>query len=235
MADMSEVLSELARAIARDPEQPLPKRLCRATVDILEMGGGSIVLGRHPQRMLMCATDEDAMRLERMHEVLGEGPGTDAYRSGDPVTRTLNSRGAGPWPMFTTAAFDIFGPVTILAVPMRATTSVVGVLTLYQRGEHPANEELTAAQVLADAVAAALLKESESQDLTAWGPWAERARIDQATGIVIAQLGIGPEDALALLRAHAYADDTTVDAIASEVVERRLDFSVTDRQEDENP
>jgi hypothetical protein len=62
MAEMSEVLSELARAIARDPEQPLPKRLCRATVDILEMGGGSIVLGRHPQRMLMCATDDAAFR-----------------------------------------------------------------------------------------------------------------------------------------------------------------------------
>jgi hypothetical protein len=235
MVDMPRVLADLARAIAREPDQPLPARLCRACADILGMDGGSIVLGYLPQRMLMCATDEDAMKLERVHEVLGEGPGTDAYRSGGPVTGTLHSRGAGQWPLFTTAAFDIFGPVTILAVPMRATTSVVGVLTLYQRGEHPANEELTAAQVLADAVAAALLKESESQDLTAWGPWAERARIDQATGIVIAQLGIGPEDALALLRAHAYADDTTVDAIASQVVERRLDFSVTDRQEDENP
>lgn len=199
------------------------------------MDGGSIVLGYQPQRMLMCATDEDALRLERVHEVLGEGPGTDAFRSGDPVTGAVHSREAGPWPMFTTAAFDIFGPVTILAVPMRATTSVVGILTLYHRGERPPSEDVSAAQVLADAVAAALLKESESQDLTAWGPWAERARIDQATGIVIAQLGIGAEDALALLRAHAYADDTTVDAIASEVVERRLDFSVTDRQEDENP
>jgi hypothetical protein len=199
------------------------------------MDGGSIVLGYQPQRMLMCATDEDAQRLEQAHEVLGEGPGTDAYRSGSAVTATLLDDQVEQWPMFGTAALDIFGPVTIFAVPMRATTSVVGILTLYHRGDHPADEDLETAQVLADAVAAALLHESESRDLSVWGPWAERARIDQATGIVIAQLGIGPEDALALLRAHAYADDSTIGAIAFEVVEGRLDFSVTDRQEDEDP
>ena len=44
----------------------------------------------------------------------------------------------------------------------------------------------------------------------------------------IAQLGVGPEDALALLKAHAYADGTSIAVIAKAVVERRLDFSVED-------
>jgi hypothetical protein len=41
-------------------------------------------------------------------------------------------------------------------------------------------------------------------------------------------MGLGAEDALALLRAHAFARDTTLDVIAAEVVERRLDFTHVD-------
>jgi hypothetical protein len=235
MADMSKVLSDLARAIARDPDQPLPKRLCRACVEILDMDGGAIVLGHPPQRILMCATDEDVARLDQVHEVLGEGPGTDAFRSGQPVIAVLRHAEPYRWPMFGEAAVDIFGEVTLYAVPMRAATSVLGTLTLYQRGDGPIVGDLSVATVLADAVGAALLRESETHDLESWGPWDERARIDQATGIVIAQLGIPPEDAHALLRAHAYAHDTTIHAIASEIIERRLNFNEADQHGQDQP
>jgi hypothetical protein len=235
MADMSKVLSDLARAIARDPDQPLPKRLCRACVEILDMDGGAIVLGHPPQRILMCATDEDVARLDQMHEVLGEGPGTDAFRTGKPVIAVLRHAEPYRWPMFGEAAVDIFGEVTLYAVPMRAATSVLGMLTLYQRGDGPIVGDLSVATVLADAVGAALLRESETRDLESWGPWDERARIDQATGIVIAQLGIPPEDAHALLRAHAYAHDTTIHAIASEIIDRRLNFNDADQDGEDQP
>ncbi|MHB1474594.1 MAG: hypothetical protein ACYCV4_13425 [Dermatophilaceae bacterium] len=46
--------------------------------------------------------------------------------------------------------------------------------------------------------------------------------------MVIAQLGVGTEDASALLRAHAYADGASMATIAKAVVERRLDFSLAD-------
>jgi AmiR/NasT family two-component response regulator len=108
-------------------------------------------------------------------------------------------------------------------------------LTLYQRGDGPIVGDLSVATVLADAVGAALLRESETRDLESWGPWDERARIDQATGIVIAQLGIPPEDAHALLRAHAYAHDTTIHAIASDIIERRLNFNDADQHGEDQP
>lgn len=233
MADLSEVLSELARAIARDPDQPLPLRLCRASVEILDMDGGSIVLGQHPQRMLMCATDDDAFRLDEAHEVLGEGPATDAYHSGQPVSAVMHAEESHRWPMFGIAAIDIFGAVRLYALPMRAGTSVLGMLMLYQRGIGPVVDDLSVARILADAVGAALLHESESQDLDTWGPWADRACIDQATGVVIAQLAITPEDAHALLRAHAYAHETSIAAIAREVIERRLDFNDADAPDED--
>ena len=47
--------------------------------------------------------------------------------------------------------------------------------------------------------------------LTDSGAWSSRAGIHQATGMVIAQLGISPDDALAVLRAHAYAEDIPLD------------------------
>ena len=47
----------------------------------------------------------------------------------------------------------------------------------------------------------------------------------QAVGMTVAQLTIGPADALAILRAHAFAEGTSLDSIATDVVERRLDFT----------
>lgn len=87
------------------------------------------------------------------------------------------------------------------------------------------SEDLEAAQVISDAVGVALLRESADgtwPDETA--SWASRSRVHQATGMVIAQLGIAPHDALALLKAHAYLQDVTLDDVASQVVTRRLDF-----------
>jgi hypothetical protein len=48
------------------------------------------------------------------------------------------------------------------------------------------------------------------------------AQVYQATGMVSAQRGVGLEDALALLRAYAFAHDRALHEVASEVVDRRL-------------
>ena len=82
---------------------------------------------------------------------------------------------------------------------------------------------------LASAVGAALIRDAGALDEEeAVGPWGSRARVHQATGMVVAQLHISPDDALALLRAHAFAHDSTLAAIAATVVqERRLDFPIT--------
>ena len=44
----------------------------------------------------------------------------------------------------------------------------------------------------------------------------------------MAQLGIGVEDAMALLRAHAFAHAASLDDIAAQILSRRLNFSITD-------
>jgi hypothetical protein len=83
-----------------------------------------------------------------------------------------------------------------------------------------------AAQFLADTIGAALLRDPipKLEPGPDGGMWSARAEVHQATGMVIAQLRIPPDDALALLRAHAYAHDTTLAEIAHQVVTRELGF-----------
>ncbi len=52
----------------------------------------------------------------------------------------------------------------------------------------------------------------------------ERREVYQATGMVIAQLDLSPDAALATLRAHAFVHDRPIDAVARDVVARTLRF-----------
>lgn len=54
--------------------------------------------------------------------------------------------------------------------------------------------------------------------------WNGRAEIHQATGMVVAQLGVGAADAFARLRAYAFAHDRLLVEVSRDVVARRLDL-----------
>jgi ANTAR domain len=49
-----------------------------------------------------------------------------------------------------------------------------------------------------------------------------RAEIDQATGMVMVQLGVTAAEAFARLRAYSYARDRRLADVASDIVARRL-------------
>jgi ANTAR domain len=51
---------------------------------------------------------------------------------------------------------------------------------------------------------------------------AHRAEIDQATGMLTEQLGVGIADAFVRLRAYAYAHDLRLGEVARDIVARRL-------------
>ncbi|MFF1674722.1 ANTAR domain-containing protein [Streptomyces sp. NPDC058256] len=57
-------------------------------------------------------------------------------------------------------------------------------------------------------------------------PGAYRAEIDQATGMLTVQLGVGIEEAFVRLRAHAYAHERRLADVAADLVARRLRFSL---------
>jgi AmiR/NasT family two-component response regulator len=49
-----------------------------------------------------------------------------------------------------------------------------------------------------------------------------RAEVSKATGMLVAQLGVEPPEALVRLRAHAYATGRTPTDVARDILDRRL-------------
>jgi len=134
MTAKSAILAQLVRVVASETsDQPLPVRLCLASSAILGADGAAITLCyTETTRLTVCATDEIAARLEDLQDVLGEGPGPDAYITGRMIRATLGERAARRWPAFAAAAHAELGPMAISAIPIQPGIDVLGVLTLYQ-------------------------------------------------------------------------------------------------------
>lgn len=220
------VLASLARSIARDVERlPLAARLCHAYAEVLAGTGSVITLGyTQPDRMTLYATDDVAARIDGLQEVLGEGPGWDAFTTRSVIVADLLA--PTPWQLFGAVARTELGGLLICAAPMRPVGEPIGVAMVYQSPDSRQTADPSLTQFVADAVGAALLGSSDLLEDDP-GPWRMRQKVHQATGMVMAQLAVGQADSMALLRAHAYAHDTTVEAISELVLDRELDFSAS--------
>jgi hypothetical protein len=223
--EQRDLLVRLARTLARiAPEASMPVRLCAAYSELVGAEGGSISLDfSRTDRVILCATDERCARIEDAQDVLREGPSLDAFRTGVAVTG-LSSRQRGlRWPMLEQMLDTTFPETALHAFPITPDAHVVGAILLYLTGERQLTVPPDQAQFLANAVGVALLGELNAQSLSD-ETWSARDRVDQATGMVAAQLRIAPSDALAVLRAHAYAHDTSLAEVSSSVLARELTF-----------
>jgi hypothetical protein len=228
VTDKTALLAQLARLAASNAShQHLADRLCEASRLILGADGAWItVQDGTSQRVPLSLTDHVATVLEDLQDLVGQGPCLDAYRQQTPTAMTVQDQPDPRWPEFSRAAWHNVGALTVHAFPMRPAGDVLGVLAIYLlHANRPAESDETA-QFLADTIGAALLRDpvpsgGSGQDD---GMWSVRAEVHQATGMVIAQLHLPTDDALAILRAHAYAHDTTLADIAHQVVTRQLDF-----------
>jgi hypothetical protein len=230
------LLAELTRVLARTkPHGPISLRLCLAFSEMLAADGASITVGiASPERIVLCATDAPSAGVEDAQEILREGPSLDAYRTGKPVSGLSIAEQRLRWPMLT-EMLDTRGPQLCLhAFPVRPVEDVLGVVCVYQTAERGLAVTSDEAQFLANALGVALLGDLDSHSLTD-DRWAVRDRLDQATGMVVAQLKIKPEDAAAVLRAHAFAHATTLETVSSWVLDRVLDFSDTDSSDGTQP
>jgi AmiR/NasT family two-component response regulator len=93
--------------------------------------------------------------------------------------------------------------------------------------------QLSAALTAAGAAAVALLQldsgYATSFTDTTDGRAAYQMQVHQASGMVKVQAGVSIDEALLMLRAHAFATGRPVAGVAKDVVERRLRFPVKDR------
>jgi ANTAR domain-containing protein len=220
------LLGQLTRVLAATPAQsPLPLRLCIAFTEIVDAQGAAITIGFNAQeRATLCATDTLADRAEDSQDTLREGPSLDAFRTSTPVCGLSHAEQVARWPMLSQALDRPRRPVLLHAFPMRPDSAVLGVLSAYQTHEGGLSRSCEDAQFLADAIGVAVLGR---MDAAVEGDqlWSARDQVSQATGMVVAQLRIAPPDALALLRAHAFAHGTTVAKVSRGVLTREIDFT----------
>jgi hypothetical protein len=220
-------------AIARDTkdERALAGEICRACVEGLDIDGAAIsLLTRDPLRETVFASDATADLLEDLQFSLGEGACMDAAVSRRPVlVADMNDPvQTVRWPVYAAAVVEQAGVRAVFALPLQWGAIDVGVLDLYRRtpGALSATEMRDALNA-ADAATLILLGlHSGSGDEQSWDrSWGGRAEIHQATGMVVAQLGTSAADALARLRAHAFAEQRLLGEVARDVVARRLRFT----------
>ncbi|WP_340686393.1 ANTAR domain-containing protein [Amycolatopsis coloradensis] len=177
------------------------------------------------------ATDERSRELEDLQFTLGEGPALEVARGGMlvVVTDLTSSEAALRWPMFAPEAIDR-SVKSIIAVPIQAGAIKVGVVDCYREFAGSLSREGRAqALVCADAVITLAIAEAGTGKPGLAGLidrrfTGHRDRVHQAAGMVSVQLGVGLADALARLRAYAYANDRRLDEVAMDVVLRRVTF-----------
>ena len=227
MFSQASLISRLWQTVGQEPaSRPLPCRLCYAARDLLAADGASITLENStPGRVTLCSTDRCAELLEDLQDVIGEGPCPYAFAAGRPMIAALGAAGAACWPQFAAAAKKIIGPVGVVwSLPIRPARQTLGTISLYRLAHGNLAEPLDAAQSLANSAGAVLLTNPQAF-LDSCAAWSSRAVVHQATGMLIAQLGVHPAGALAILRSHAFASNQELTQVAAAVVDRKLDLS----------
>ena len=227
------VVTRALLAIARDVEDDLALagEICRACVEGLDIDGAAIsLLTADPSRETVFASDATADLLEDLQFSLGEGACIDAAMSRRPVlVADMNDPAqTARWPVYAAAVVQQTGVRAVFALPLQWGAIDVGVLDLYRRAPGALSAtQMRDALSAADAATLILLGLlSGPADEQYWDrSWGNRAEIHQATGMVVAQLGISAADALARLRAHAFAEQRLLGEVARDVVARRLRFT----------
>ena len=228
-----------ASAVDLPGTELLPVRLARAAATVLPVDGAGISLFFASHRRLpLGASSEVFAEAERLQFTVGEGPCLSAHASGQPVIAEeadLERR----WPAFHDALVTRTPVRSIVSLPFQDALRGFGALDLYLVPPHDVRTvTLYDALTVTSAIVALLEREgrpSGGEDGPAWigSPAAERrARVWQAMGFLNAGLDITSEDALALLRAHAYSADLQVDDLAARVLAREIpleDLTADDR------
>lgn len=228
---VTRALLNIARTLRDD--RALAEQICLACVDGLDIDGAAIsLMTAGALRETLHATDHTADLLEDLQFGLGEGACVDAATSGRPVlVPDMNDpRETARWPVYAAAVVDQVRIGALFAFPLQWGAINLGVLDLYRRVPGPlAAAQLRDALSAADAAALMLLglrTDPDPDGAAAWDrSWSRRAEIHQATGMIVAQLGINSADAFARLRAHAFTQGVPLSEVARDVVARRLRLS----------
>jgi hypothetical protein len=190
-------------------------------------GSAVAILAGVDARRSVYTSDDVCAGVEDAQFAHGEGPCFQAFRTGVAVfvADLREPAHLASWPGYVPAALKA-GAVAVAALPITAGGRCFAVLDLYRGAagafdEHEVNTSARFAEAAGRALLSALGSAVEPD--RGYSP-ERRDRVHQAVGIVMLQVGGSSHDALARLRAHAFATDRRLDDTADDVLGHRLSF-----------
>jgi len=166
--ELSEVLSDFARTMVTDfPIQTILDRLVERIVDVMPITGAGVTLitDSTEEPHYVAASNEPALRFEKLQTDLAEGPCLAAYhaRQAIVVPDLRSDRQFGAFSTMGVAA----GLEAVFAFPLRhGDRDAIGALDLYRDEPGPLSDAaMYAAQTLADVTAAYILNAQARIDL----------------------------------------------------------------------
>jgi GAF domain-containing protein len=209
-------------------------RLCEACVSLFDIDAAAISLVFDGASSgTLGSSGAPARTYDELQFTLGEGPCLDSVSTRSPVlVADLADPDEARWPIYGPAllSHQIRG---VFAMPVLVAGEHVGALDFFRAQPGRLDEDHFAGAIVAAEIAGVPLLDLMNDNLLAAvndpesNAWAElnalsRAEVSQATGMLVAQLGVEPAEALVRLRAHAYATGRSSTDVARDILDRRI-------------
>lgn len=210
--------------------------LCRVAARILpaKAVAVSLMTAQGPTG-IVAALDEESEAVEELQFILGEGPCWEAFQTRAPVlVPDMQGDTARRWPGYS-AAVQSHGLRSTFAFPLQVGSAPLGVLGVYREQPGALGDDALANSLALASIATETLIEGQGEAKVGEAPSGVEQALEssfavyQAQGMVMVQLGVPLDEAMARLRAHAYANDRTLGAVARDVVVRTLAFEADEQ------
>ncbi len=236
--DHGDRLREQARAVLPAEPNVVPdvamglERLCHAATHELGLDQVSVTLMTTAgSSVLVASAGPPGPGIEELQFDLGEGPGPDAYAAGRPVLVDDLRNSHGRWPGFTAAALGR-GAAAVFAFPLQLGAVRFGVLNCFRSQAGPLGKrELSAGLIFAEVATELLLDSSPTGDYPDSQLHAAihvHDEVYQAQGMVMVDLAVPLDVALARMRAVAFAEGISLQELSTEIVGGRRTLRGTD-------
>ncbi|MGV0788410.1 ANTAR domain-containing protein [Mycolicibacterium sp. XJ2] len=209
-------------------------RLCEACVVLLGVDAVAISLVFDGvSSATLGSSGASARRYDELQFILGEGPCLESVTGRAPVlVDDLDDPDERRWPVYAPAMVDL-DVRGVFAMPVVIAGEYVGALDLFRAEPGPLERDGLAGAAIAAEMAGVPLLDMLDTDLRAAvtdpgsNEWSDlhalaRVEVSQATGTLVAQLGVEPADALVRLRAHAYSTGRSATEVARDILDRGL-------------
>ncbi|WP_432523649.1 GAF and ANTAR domain-containing protein [Kineococcus sp. SYSU DK006] len=215
-------LVTLADSLVADYEPyELLQRLVDECTRLLDVDAAGLLLARGDGGLRVAAASSE--RVLELLQVRGdEGPCLEAYSRGERVVAGEPAELEVRWVGFA-ADMSAAGLRSAAAVPLRLREHRLGALGLFSEREHlPTAEDVDIAQAFADIATIAVLQQRAVHDSRTVSAQLQQALdsrvvIEQAKGVVAAQLDLDMAQAFTLLRDHARTRQLSLRHVAAAV------------------